>query len=386
MRTLIDGKLRFYAADDEHLVLLFNGLHPHEITADVLDMMPDYIHSLLLETNKTVLLVDLSGEGISMEPMQMITALLHGWMQKYSVPLDNVLITCGAAPVTENIVKYIDHCNALDAIPFNVRFQNSYENQAANVFLLTKVEFYDQFDSTPRLKQKVFLSFNKNTRLHRLYLASEMIRRNLVDKAFVSMYLDYTNFDPDVYLMYLLNGIETFFPKNHKRVTDILRTTKHLFPMVLNYDDEEITPMDIINNVTHFNESYFSLVTETKFLRDLPGIQDTQMDCHLFSEKTYKPILARHPFILMSRPGSLAALRQRGYKTFHPYIDESYDSIVDDEDRIEAIIDEVERLSKFTDEEWLAWQADIQHIVEHNFNNLKDFKFVTLQSKDYLPS
>lgn len=384
MKELIDNKLQFHVTDTDRLILKFNGLHPDDITPAIVDQLPDYIHNLMGETGKTILQIDLSGEGISSNPMYMIPMLLRGWIQKYAVPIDTVLITCGAAPVVENVVKYFNYCKTLNCIPFNIQFQNSYEHQAANAFLLPKPEFYDVFDTTPRLKQKVFLSFNKNTRLHRLYLTSEMMHRNLLEKAFFSMYVDYSIVnDPDSYLTYLFKNIDVFFPKNYARVDNILRSKKDLFPMTLNYDDEEFTPMDIINNITHFNESYFSLVTETKFLRDLPGVHDTQLDCYLFSEKTYKPILAKHPFILMSRPKSLAVLRQSEYKTFHPYIDESYDNIVDDEDRLLAIVDEVERLSKFSGAEWMSWQENVKSIVEHNFNNLKNFKLMTIQSKDY---
>jgi hypothetical protein len=360
-------------------------LHPCDLTPAVIDELPDYIQNLMVETGKTVLLVDLAGEGISMEPMQMLTVMLQGWMQKYAVPIDNVLITCGAAPVVENIVKYFDHCKKLNAIPFNIRFQNSYEHQAAEGFLLPKLEFYNVFDTTPKLKQKIFLSFNNNTRLHRLYLTSEMIRRNLLEKAFFSMYIDYSIVnDPDSYLTYLFKNIDIFFPTNHARVDNILRSNKDLFPIELNLIEyPSCNPHDIIQDVRYFNESYFSLITETKFLRDLTDTHDTQLDCYLFSEKTYKPILAKHPFILMSRPGSLAVLRQAGYKTFHPYINEIYDNIDNDEERLLAIVNEVERLSKFTDAEWMLWQENVRNIVEHNFNNLKDFKLVTLQSKDY---
>ena len=385
MREIINGKVQFHISETEHLILKFNALHPCDLTPAAIDELPDYIQNLMVETGKTKILVDLAGEGIAQEPMQLITILLKGWVQKYAVHVDNILITCGAAPVVENVVKYFNHCKTFNSIPFNIQFQNIYEQSAAGRFLIPKLEFYNIFNTTPRLKQKIFLSFNKNNRLHRLYLTSEMIRRNLLEKAFFSMYINYLIVDdPDLYLTYLFNGIEVFFPKNHARVDDILRSNKELFPIELNLIEyPNRNPHDIIQDVRYFNDSYFSLVTETKFLRDLPGVSDTQLDCYLFSEKIYKPILAKHPFILMSIPGSLAVLRQGGYKTFHPYIDESYDNIIDDEDRIEAIINEVERLSKFTDTEWLLWQENVKNIVEHNFNNLKDSKLVTIQSKDY---
>jgi hypothetical protein len=385
MKEIIDGKVQFYVSDSEHLILKLHSLHLCDFTSAIIEELPNCIQNLMIETGKTKILIDLAGEGIAQEPMQLITTLLKGWIQKYAVPINNVLITCGAAPVVKNVEKYFDHCKKLNSIPFNIQFQNTYEQNATNGFLLPKLEFYDVFDTTPRIKQKIFLSFNRSNRLHRLYLTSEMIRRNLLDKAFFSMDINYSLVDdPDSYLTYLFNSIDVFFPKNHVRTDDILRSNKTLFPIELNLAKHpNRNPHDIIQDVRYFNESYFSLVTETKFLRDLPEVPDTQLDCYLFSEKTYKPILAKHPFILMSIPGSLAVLRQGGYKTFHPYIDESYDSIVDDEDRIEAIINEVERLSKFTDTEWLLWQENVRNIVEHNFKNLKNSKLVTIQSKDY---
>jgi hypothetical protein len=67
-----------------------------------------------------------------------------------------------------------------------------------------------------------------------------------------------------------------------------------------------------------------------------------------------------------------------GYQTFHPYINETYDTIIDDEERLEAIYKETERLCTFTDEQWLQWQLNIKPIVEHNYTVLvnkspKDF-------------
>ena len=74
---------------------------------------------------------------------------------------------------------------------------------------------------------------------------------------------------------------------------------------------------------------------------------------------------------MMNRPNSLEKLRELGYKTFHPYIDETYDTIENDQERMVAIVDEVERLNKLTDSEWLEWQNGIKDIVEHNHNLLK---------------
>jgi hypothetical protein len=63
-------------------------------------------------------------------------------------------------------------------------------------------------------------------------------------------------------------------------------------------------------------------------------------------------------------------LKECGYQTFHPYIDESYDNIEDDELRYQAVIQEINRLCAQTDEEWITWQNNIKSIVEHNYQVL----------------
>jgi hypothetical protein len=88
----------------------------------------------------------------------------------------------------------------------------------------------------------------------------------------------------------------------------------------------------------------------------------------MFTEKTYKFISAKKPFILAGFTGSLQMLREFGYKTFHPYINESYDNIESDSERLWAIINEVNRLCRMTDSEWIEWQHNIKSIVEYNSN------------------
>jgi 16S rRNA G966 N2-methylase RsmD len=78
----------------------------------------------------------------------------------------------------------------------------------------------------------------------------------------------------------------------------------------------------------------------------------------------------------MARPYCLRVLREQGYKTFSPYIDESYDTIENDDLRFEAIVKEIKRLNNFTGGDWEVWQTGIKEIVEFNqqhFHSNKDF-------------
>jgi len=88
------------------------------------------------------------------------------------------------------------------------------------------------------------------------------------------------------------------------------------------------------NNID-YAESAIEVVLETLF-------DDTRW--HL-TEKALRPIACGRPFILACTPGSLQYLKEYGFETFNGLIDESYDSIVDPKSRLEAIAQEMKRIS-----------------------------------------
>jgi hypothetical protein len=83
------------------------------------------------------------------------------------------------------------------------------------------------------------------------------------------------------------------------------------------------------------------------------------------SEKTYKVIACRQPFIIMGNKDTLKKLRETGYKTFDGFIDESYDSLPTFE-RMEAIIESLKKIISIEDK--LSWFKSMEEIVEHNYN------------------
>jgi hypothetical protein len=140
------------------------------------------------------------------------------------------------------------------------------------------------------------------------------------------------------------------------------------------------------DDVDYFQDSYFGVITESKYAHDNYEIYNQihgqlSLDGFVFTEKTYKFISAKKPFILAGFTGSLEMLRDFGYKTFHPYIDETYDTLVDDEQRITAIVNEIERLCKLSDSDWIEWQHNVESIVLHNYNTLLNSGEVILSYK-----
>jgi len=87
------------------------------------------------------------------------------------------------------------------------------------------------------------------------------------------------------------------------------------------------------------------------------------------TEKTFKPIALGMPFVLSAPAGSLAYLRQYGFKTFDSVWDESYDAQPHDERRVTVLT----RLLADLDKKTLTEKNDIFQkcipIIQHNWNH-----------------
>lgn len=208
-------------------------------------------------------------------------------------------------------------------------------------------------------KSKIFLCFNKVERKHRVELLSKIVEAELLDSAYYSFQGESKNW-------YSFYSWENCDPSVKNNILSI----KENLPLTLNITAGRNNPIDIQpDDIKFFNSSYFSLVTETIFYQ---SPVDMEFESYKFvTEKTYKPIYLKHPFIIVAWPGILKFLNEIGYRTFHPYIDESYDSITDDSLRLNAIVNEVRRLSGFTKEQWREWMISVSDIVDHNHETLK---------------
>ena len=81
------------------------------------------------------------------------------------------------------------------------------------------------------------------------------------------------------------------------------------------------------------------------------------------TEKTVKNLYIGKPFIIMGASEILAKIRSFGFQTFSPWVDESYDTITNNYQRLEAIKREIDRLAG-TDVNQLHQQ--LLPILEHN--------------------
>ena len=129
------------------------------------------------------------------------------------------------------------------------------------------------------------------------------------------------------------------------------------------------------SNVTYdaILSSDFHIAIETHFDQTYYTNQDTYDRNYAptsITEKTYKAVACKKPFLAFSTPRMLVDFRALGFKTFNPYIDESYDVETDNKKRINMIVDEITRICNLPPQEYADVLAGIKEITEYNFRKL----------------
>jgi len=279
-------------------------------------------------------------------------------LEKYGIPLENFIFISGNLIIdTLQMVwgSINNKGNLIKCIPFNNERYDNYENMQPSVI----------FDKKSKDKDKYFLLLNRAPRIHRMALISWLHSRNLLKDTFTSFpseELAPYKFSKKVHLSEYFSNM-LFVDKKIK--SNALRAWKDLeknhFPLIVDVDEWDTnhykTSVDWL-----YSRTFFSIVTESIF-------EDVSV---FLDEKVWKPIYNYHPFIILGCPNSLKKLREWGFKTFHPYIDESYDEEVNPGKRMGMIVDEVERLSSMRFDELKMWYKELIPILKHNNFILKE--------------
>ena len=112
----------------------------------------------------------------------------------------------------------------------------------------------------------------------------------------------------------------------------------------------------------------------TKFQIEI-DIENNIFDYGWFTEKTTRCLYTGKPFILMGTVGQLAKLHTMGFRTFAPWIDESYDQEPNMHKRFDLICHEISRLDQLPKEQLDQVIKEINSIAEYNktvYNQIAD--------------
>ena len=264
------------------------------------------------------------------------------------------------------VVELVASAYKLDTI--NVEWTVIHERGGTSqVQLLESTEVESAKTLEKKTYQKSFLNFNGRWRSHRPCAVALLHCMGLLDKGYVSLgkaddNLNWNNtFDTfsklvedDIELYSLLvNNKDSILslPDLYLDTTDLVTNRNRILQPDINHSE----------TIKLYENSYFSLVSETNFFGNCGR--------HL-TEKAFKPIIYKHPFMLISDRHTLALFKQLGYKTFHPFIDESYDNEPNDTKRLKMILNEVDRLSNLSEPELFEFIGNVREITIFNYNLL----------------
>ena len=131
---------------------------------------------------------------------------------------------------------------------------------------------------------------------------------------------------------------------------DLLRNSVHSYRsrgvyLANDYHDPVLQQRYI--NPDWMHSTAFTLAVETYVDETLVTGYSLTLKNHLFlCEKSYKPVAAQHPMLLVSTPGNLAYLKSQGFETFPELFDESYDDVLNWKQRVQCIIQQVQEFDR----------------------------------------
>jgi len=254
-----------------------------------------------------------------------------------------------------------------------------------NINVLNDSSLLTWIDEKPVLKENYFLNklslilnkkvctkksicYTHRLRLHRVLITAYFLWKEYENKIYLSFLgtqekeiedwikvLDNKN----LFLTYNLNILEKYIRRLEKIVPE---------------DDENLSKSYHLGSrvsLNHGYNSYFHIVLESfpdnysaedkdKKLNTLGKLFPTY-DLNLLeklnykpfiTEKSTKPLVLLQPFIIFGNPYQVKGLRNYGFKTFDKWINHSYDIILNNNDRMQVFLKELDRLMLLSDTKW----------------------------------
>ena len=217
-----------------------------------------------------------------------------------------------------------------------------------------------------RTLKKTYITFNRltsNERVYRSLFVNELYKANILNLGHVSFSKNCP--DGGDFADNLRKGIVNQHIDSALAEEAIVNIDQ-LPELRIDFADQDIPNQSmLLSPVAELMESFVFVVTETCYW---------QAKTHL-TEKIFKPIVLRMPFLLLGCAHNLEYLRSYGFRTFGDFWDESYDTIEDPILRMQAITKILTGLSAMDSTQQQAMLCDMQTILDYNYNLFNDPTF-----------
>ena len=233
---------------------------------------------------------------------------------------------------------------------------------------------YYGYESSPTKTKiiKKFICLNNRLRLHRIVFGTRLyFRKHLLNETFFSL--------PDIDIEQSGSRFETIFGGCKDLITKTdpglfsSDNSENIYSMInalpLKLDSEHEPTIDPINAPINefYDQSLFNIITETAYYDSVVWGHPTLF----LTEKIFKPMMYLQIPIVLGGPGLVQEMRNLGFDMFDDIVDHSYDSIYDHDDRMDAVLEQVEKINaKYTIEEVNELASRMQDRLNSNRNKL----------------
>ncbi len=326
-----------------------------------LDPIPDNVMQRIRE--KTAFLMITVPFESPLHPHRMPN--IHKYFKKLNLPSSQVIYLSACLNSKE---IYKEYCNSIGEDPACIMEYNFSEN------LVVHSQLAERFKNTEYKsnKKKTFLMFNRRwlSHPHRTLFLYNLYKMNMLNDFHISFNKTDVDHPQYTYTDAVKMHYPNFFKTTEKLDESLLDSLEDLLPLFLDTNDLVSGSLmfdEFDSTGSFYEESFINIIAETYFYTSTANI------LHL-TEKTFKPILYKQPFIMLGPPGMLKKLRELGFKTFHDVWDESYDDTLDHTERFYKVLDLCEKIRQWPQTRKVLAMQECKNIVEHNFNFLLNYK------------
>jgi len=293
---------------------------------------------------------------------------MHSYFDFHHIPLSKIIYLTGCMNANSlynewlNTKGIVDPRQQMNIISFPIS-----QDSIATYFDAYKPQVPEY--NVDKVPEKLFLSWNRRFRYHRISIALGLHKLNLLDKSYVSMGIT----DPENINVTIESKYNSYYTNDIGISLDDIHAFKNKLPLVLD-GETDTTKMcqDFLDlNRPYYQNSLVSIVTETNY--DAREVTLT--------EKSFKPSKEKHPFIVVGAPKTLQAFRDMGFKTFNEFWDENYDNMTDPKQRMNAIFDVFKYIGSWNKEQIVDFRKKVKPILDHNYEILKKRQSIVVADK-----
>lgn len=287
---------------------------------------------------------------------------LHNYFGNMGYPRNKIIYLTGCMNASE---IYDAYCNRRGISEEKTERLNiiPYPYSGNEVTLLVRGfsnpdEYREPVYNVDHVPEKLFLIWNRRYRGHRVELALHLEHLKVIDKSYVSL----NAVDQERPNITFKDVARSHYNDNATYTLEDIDSLSSKLPLVLDglTDVGEMCSDLFAKTRPFYQNSLISIITETNFYEKEVTL----------TEKSFKPLREKHPFIIVGAKGAIKAMHELGFKTFDAFWSENYDNIEDPQARMTEIVRIINQINTWDTTKIMYFKREVKNILEYNYKML----------------